>query len=216
MVYVNFLEVSVLSDLCEIGRHWKLIRTAYGLTLSDVADLLNIKSKATIFRIEENRNSLSVELLNKFSRVFSVSFDWLFGVSQNPYIDSYIEKNERDLLFIIKTLSLNSLSCKVLNEIPNEYWNITLRKKHFSLSVRANIVFLLYSFLISYLGSLNNLGLLQDDVLKIIKNDDFLEFDKILLGNFSANFASNQEQLSNLSHLLASRDQDAQPCFSLQ
>ena len=205
-----------MSDLCEIGRHWKLIRTAYGLTLSDVADLLNIKSKATIFRIEENRNSLSVELLNKFSRVFSVSFDWLFGVSQNPYIDSYIEKNERDLLFIIKTLSLNSLSCKVLNEIPNEYWNITLRKKHFSLSVRANIVFLLYSFLISYLGSLNNLGLLQDNVLKIIKNDDFLEFDKILLGNFSANFASNQEQLSNLSHLLASRDQDAQPCFSLQ
>ena len=110
-----------MSDLCEIGRHWKLIRTAYCLTLSDVADLLNIKSKATIFRIEENRNSLSVELLNKFSRVFSVSFDWLFGVSQNPYIDSYIEKNERDLLFIIKTLSLNSLSCKVLNEIPNEY-----------------------------------------------------------------------------------------------
>lgn len=205
-----------MSDLCEIGRHWKLIRTAYGLTLSDVADLLNIKSKATIFRIEENRNSLSVELLNKFSRVFSVSFDWLFGVSQNPYIDSYIEKNERDLLFIIKTLSLNSLSCKVLNEIPNEYWNITLRKKHFSLSVRANIVFLLYSFLISYLGSLNNLGLLQDDVLKIVKNDDFLEFDKILLGNFSANFASNQEQLSNLSHLLASRNQDTQPCFSLQ
>ena len=183
-----------MSDLCEIGRHWKLIRTAYALTLSDVADLLNIKSKATIFRIEENRNSLSVELLNKFSRVFSISFDWLFGVSQNPYIDS----------------------CKVLNEIPNEYWNITLRKKHFSLSVRANIVFLLYSFLISYLGSLNNLGLLQDDVLKIIKNDDFLEFDKILLGNFSANFASNQEQLSNLSHLLASRDQDTQPCFSLQ
>lgn len=120
-----------MSDLCEIGRHWKLIRTAYGLTLSDVADLLNIKSKATIFRIEENRNSLSVELLNKFSRVFSVSFDWLFGVSQNPYIDSYIEKNERDLLFIIKTLSLNSLSCKVLNEIPNEYWNITLRKSIF-------------------------------------------------------------------------------------
>lgn len=113
-----------MSDLCEIGRHWKLIRAAYGLTLSDVADLLNIKSKATIFRIEENRNSLSVELLNKFSRVFSVSFDY-----------------ERDLLFIIKTLSLNSLSCKVLNQIPNEYWNITLRKKHFSLSVRANIVF---------------------------------------------------------------------------
>lgn len=205
-----------MSDLCEIGRHWKLIRTAYGLTLSDVADLLNIKSKATIFRIEENRNSLSIELLNKFSRVFSVSFDWLFGVSQIPYIESYIQKNEEDLLSIIEILSLNSLSCKAIDEIPNEYLNVSLRKKHFSLSVRANIVFLLYSFLVSYLGSLNNLGLLQDDVLKFIKNNDFIEFDKILLGNFSANFASNQEQLSNLSHLLASRDQDTQPCFGLQ
>ena len=204
-----------MSDLCEIGRHWKLIRTAYGLTLSDVADLLNIKSKATIFRIEENRNSLSVELLNKFSRVFSVSFDWLFGVSQIPYIESYIQKNEEDLLSIIEILSLNSLSCKAIDEIPNEYLNVSLRKKHFSLSVRANIVFLLYSFLVSYLGSLNNLGLLQDDVLKFIKSNNFIEFDKIILGNFSANFASNQEQLSNLSHLLASRDQDIQPCFGL-
>ena len=53
------------------------------------------------------------------------------------------------------------------------------------------------------------------NLTKLIKDDDFLEFDKIILGNF-ANFASNQEQLSNLSHLLASRNQDTQPCFSLQ
>ena len=204
-----------MSDLSVIGQHWKLVRIAYHLNLSDVADLLNIRSKSSIFRIEENRNLLSIELLNKFSRIFSVSFDWLFGISEIPYIESYIEKNESDLLFIIKNININSISCKMLDDLPNEYTNIDLRKIHYSLPVRANIVFLVYSFLISYLGSLNNLGLLQDDILNFIDNDDFLEFNKVLLGTYSANFITNEAQLANLKHLLASRNQDTEPCFKL-
>lgn len=205
-----------MPDLSVIGQRFKLVRTAYGLSLQDMASSLSVKSKATIFRIEENKALLSIELLNRFSKIFSVSYDWIFGISDNPYIESYIYENESILLAIIDIINSKSNSCELLVNIPSEYLNYNLRIKHFSLPVRANIIFLLHIFLISYLNNLITLDLLQSDLINVIKENGFSEFDTSISDAYFAKFLGNQGNLKYLVHLLASRNQDTEPCFKLE
>lgn len=211
----NFQEVLILPALSIIGQRFKLVRAAYGLSLQDMASSLGVKSKATIFRIEENKALLSIELLNRFSKIFSLSYDWIFGIADNPYIESYILENESILLDVIEIINTKSNSCELLANIPSEYLNYNLRITHFSLSVRANIIFLLHIFLISYLNNLITLDLLQNDLINMIKENGFSEFDTSISDAHLAKVLGNQENLKCLVHLLASRNQDTEPCFKL-
>ena len=204
-----------MGDLSIIGQRFKLVRAAYGLSLRDMADVLNTKSKTTIFRIEENEALLSIELLNRFSRIFSISYDWLFGISDNPYIESYISHNEAILLSVIEIINFKSNSCELLTNIPNEYLDNSLRTVHYSLPVRVNLVFLLRSFLISYLDNLTTLNLLQDNIINSINEIGFYKFDNAVSSAFFTKFFNNQDYLRSLTHLLASRNQDTEPCFKL-
>lgn len=204
-----------MPDLSIIGQRFKLVRAAHGLSMQDMANLLSVKSKATIFRIEGNKTLLSIELLHRFSKIFSVSYDWIFGISDNPYVESYIFENECALISIINIINAKLTSCELLVNIPSEYLDNNLRVTHYSLPVRANIIFLLYYFLISFLDNLITLNLIQKDIVNLIKEKGFLEFDNSIFNDHFLKFQSNQESLKFLIHLLASRNQDTEPCFKL-
>lgn len=205
-----------MSDLTIFGQRCKIVRLGYRLSLEDAACILNTKSRATIFRIEKSINFPSIELLNRISNIFSLSLDWLFGKSETVYLESHLLQNEVSLLKIIDFINRESTTCKLLKEIPFEYLNENERRKHYSLPVRANILFLLYCFLLSYLVSSNNLGLLTDEACEFIQTAGFLDFSSYNSGNFIANFLRQDEHINALHTLLDSREQDIEPIFDFE
>ena len=192
------------------------MRLGYRLSLEDAACILNTKSRVTIFRIEKSINFPSIELLNRISNIFSLSLDWLFGKSEIVYLESHLLQNETYILKIIDFINTKSTTCKLLKELPFEYLNKNEREKHYSLPVRANILFLLYCLLLSYLVSLNNLGLLTDEACEFIQAAGFLDVTSYNSGNFIANFLRQDEYINALQDLLASRNQDAEPIFDFE
>lgn len=113
----------------------KYLRKKYELSMSDLAHLLNFKNKSTIAQLEATKIFPSFETLIQISNLFAVNIDWLVGRSSHPYSEVIIEQLEEK----IAVISIDG-RC-FIDTFPEHYVNKDLRRKTFTLSERAAIVF---------------------------------------------------------------------------
>ena len=121
-----------------------LTRNAYFLSINDLSQMLEIKSKSNIYNWEKQRSFPSLDMFNKIIALFSISADWLLGYTDDPYNKNVIFSVENRLF--AETIENNGVNIPILHKvpwIPEEYWNAELRGKTYSLPVRTNIAFLL-------------------------------------------------------------------------
>lgn len=137
----------------------KLLRTTYGLSLAELADVLSIKN-TSLYAWENGSSSPLFENLLSLSAFFSVSLDWLAGYSKTVYTEESVVAGEKVLHEKIrhKFLSggqsneseyriflqeLQQLSEKQYVDLQKENWT-KLRSEYYSLSVRANLTVFLH------------------------------------------------------------------------
>ena len=116
----------------------KLLRSSHYISMNDLATMLDFKNKGTIGQMETGKALPSYEKLVDISNLFAVSLDWLVGRTTEPYSEEIISHLE-DSLMDTKLSSESEFGANT----PIYYSDYEQRKINYSLSERANIVFLL-------------------------------------------------------------------------
>lgn len=126
------------------------LRQSHEISRPILANILNLKSRSSINHLEAQNIKPSVDVLLSISKLFGVSLDWLSGYSNTPYVAevllSYEEEfiNETGLRHpdIRKHADINYLyQVLVFSSTATFDYLGANRDKHFSLPVRANILF---------------------------------------------------------------------------
>ena len=114
------------------GDKIKALRKNHDVTLSDMAMLINLKSKGSLSTLENAKNPPSYETLINIADVFAVKVDWLIGRSSQPYDEEIIFKLENQIMNF--RLSADA----------------ELRSKIYTLEIRAALIFYLQYLKIVY------------------------------------------------------------------
>ena len=168
---------------CELfANNIKNIREVHGLSMNDLASLMHFKSKGTIGQLETQKAQPSFDFLLKMNSIFALSIDWLIGISNQPYTHGSLLNAENNIKKIISDNNKLEFSLKLL---PNYYTDLSEREKQYSLSIRANIVFLMYVLYLPYLLQINNSNALETFLnhLKLFSNNR-------PLGKYASNYTS--------------------------
>ena len=88
MLYDKELTASRLKDL----------RLEKGFTMQEVAKKLDIKNRSNISDIEHVRSGLGIDSALKFSNLYNVSLDYIYGLSNNKDNKNLINTNELDAI----------------------------------------------------------------------------------------------------------------------
>ena len=124
---------------CEFfANNFKLLRTSYHLSMSELAFILNFKNKSTIAQLEATKIFPSFETLIQIYNLLAVNIDWLVGRSSEPYDEEIILHLEDQIMDI----KINSCTL-YKHTLPDEYSDIEKRSEFYSLAERANLIFLL-------------------------------------------------------------------------
>lgn len=155
----------------------KALRLAYHLSLAEMADLLGMKSRGPLFAWEEGKALPNLKSLFGLNQYFGITLNWLVGISSHVYSDESVRKSE-NVLFeqLCKGCKANEISerkkqtgiLQLLQSLSearyldlhqldiDEYgyydFDYEPRKIWYSLTARANIVFLLQIIPIEDLG----------------------------------------------------------------
>lgn len=134
----------------------KSLQQAYGLSLSEMAALLNVNSRSMIFDWENKKKFPSVENLNILSTVFGVPLDWILGHSETLYSEDSIKWTENFINWIENSMQNRfdeltgtepgegvSFWLDYLHRYYPEYVSEEQRVQYYSLPVRANIAVLM-------------------------------------------------------------------------
>lgn len=121
-----------------LAKNLKFLRHLYGLSLSEMAMLINLKSKGSLSTLENAKNPPSFETLINIANVFAVNMDWLTGRTYESYNDIIITELEERLMDI--RLAENTVFRDI---VPDFYLDSSIKKVGFSLFDRANLIFLL-------------------------------------------------------------------------
>lgn len=123
------------------AKNFKNLRYSHDISAAKIAPILQLKSPASITGIETGKSSPSYELLERYANLFAVSADWLMGRSEVIYTQASVLTAERIALAeVIKADPAESVS-----NFDSQYLNESERSEFYSLKVRANMVFLIYS-----------------------------------------------------------------------
>lgn len=149
----------------------KILRNTYGLSLAELAKILNMNTRGSLYDWENKRSFPSMENLIFLTNFFGVSLEWLLGRSSDIYTensvylgevalyteidDDYINGREvgecyrADFLKAIESISgkgyldLDGLNITNYSSRIEYYVNHNDHKKNYSLPVRANLLVLL-------------------------------------------------------------------------
>lgn len=72
----------------------KILRNTYGLSLAELAKILNMNTRGSLYDWENKRSFPSMENLIFLTNFFGVSLEWLLGRSETIYSDESIEWSE--------------------------------------------------------------------------------------------------------------------------
>lgn len=125
----------------------KMIRQTYDLSLAEMAALLNIPDRGTLYNWERGKSYPLFEALNLIADTFSISIDWLSGRSNTPYTkESVLLGEEAVRQFLIDLGSTLKYKYELLHStldnpfiIDPSYSDPNSRIIKYSLGVRANI-----------------------------------------------------------------------------
>lgn len=123
-----------------VATRLKELRTNYFfiITLDQLAELYYYESnqkisKQAINLWEQGERTPSFENIRIIADVFGISLDWLAGRSEEMFNKEIIENLENKI-------SYNDLT-RLLYQLPENYINIIQRRKNYSLTKRAYILF---------------------------------------------------------------------------
>lgn len=217
--------------------NFRQIRQAYSLTLADMADILCLRSRSTLSDLENgNKNKmLAMDSMMQLSKVFAVSLDWLFGYTNQPYNESQILDIEDCLLNIYQTYDPDGLfelhtTDKAEIWLPDNYLDSAMRKKTYSLPVRANICFLFHCSMLNELYdqlptslrevNLENRGkedinmhfqqkksMYESCILKLVRGTEINDVYKYKRGSYFTDLKKTTDNNLLLLKLLADKEQ---------
>ncbi|MBQ3112790.1 MAG: hypothetical protein IJC05_00260 [Phascolarctobacterium sp.] len=153
------------------------IRKSHNLSAPTMATLLNFKSSTSITNFEKGRAVLSINTVHDICNLFSVTTDWLLGRSDEPYTEESVALAERILLEEIKVADKRNI-LSIEKFMSPYYQSVEFRKEHYSLPIRANIVFLTYVSQLSYIKDINRIRDIKETAnpikklaLEVLKDD---------------------------------------------
>lgn len=129
--------------LSNFSKKLNSLRHAHQLTFVDLALMLNQNNTAVIKRWASEKNWPSTEVMLSISRLFGVSIDWLLSNTVSPYNEDLILSLENELIKAQVYIGENRISLFNPFGFPECYFNPEFRKDTYSLSVRANLIFLM-------------------------------------------------------------------------
>lgn len=142
-------------DIHALQKNIKRLRQIYGLSHNDLGYMNLLIKRSTISSWETGARIPTADNLLLYPIIFGTSLDWLFGITEVPYIQSSIEFAERkcyqgiahvwqdDKINEDTFLSLeSSTEKKFFRDALKNYCNHTVRKNDYSLEARANILVL--------------------------------------------------------------------------
>ena len=74
----------------------KELRLEKGFTMQEVAKKIDIKNRSNIYEIEHAKSGLNIDRALKFSNLYNVSLDYIYGISNNKDNKNLINTNELD------------------------------------------------------------------------------------------------------------------------
>lgn len=139
----------------------RILRNTYGLSLAELAKILNMNTRGSLYDWENKRSFPSMENLIFLTNFFGVSLEWLLGRSSDIYTENSIYLGEIELYTEIDDDHINGQEVgecyradflKAIEHISGKEYldldglnitNYSPRIKHYSLPVRANLLVLL-------------------------------------------------------------------------
>lgn len=121
------------------AKNLRFLRLLYGLSLSEMAMIINLKSKSALSTLENAKNPPSFETLINIANVFAVKVDWLVGRTFDNYDEIIISELEEQMMDI--KLADNTVFRDI---VPNFYLNSSVRNINFSLFARADLILFLH------------------------------------------------------------------------
>ncbi len=171
----------------------KCLRIAHNLSSSQLAILLNFKSKGSIGNLESGKAAPLTDSLIEMADLFAVSLDWLVGRSNLPYTDELMTEIESNF-WNSTCLNIYQVGefASIFPSPPEFYMEPQKRSNTYSLEVRANIIFL---FSVIFITAMTAKSIEDDDdslyqhpFFRIPKKDRILQADApTLLSNFEEN-----------------------------
>lgn len=77
-----------------IGQRIKAARLRLGISQTELAERLGLKSKSTICKIERGEDNLTTETIAKYAKALGVSIPYLLGREENKIVDIQSTRNE--------------------------------------------------------------------------------------------------------------------------
>lgn len=132
-------------DCTCFSKRLKLIRLAHNLNGNTLGALVGAPGNGSIGKLERGKSQPSFTPLTGIAEFFAIDLEWLVGRVNDPYreeIISYEEKNLFPMHVNIEGKLIEILPYQNLLPLPEDYVDLTLRKKTYSLALRADIIFL--------------------------------------------------------------------------
>ena len=91
----------MLYDKLKTASRLRELRSEKGFTMQEVAKKLDIKNRSNISDIEHARSGLGIDSALKFSNLYNVSLDYIYGLTNNKDNKNLINTNKLDT--VLKT-----------------------------------------------------------------------------------------------------------------
>lgn len=127
------------------SKRLKLIRLAHNLKGNTLGALIGAPGNGSIGKLEKGKSQPSFTPLTGIAEFFAIDLEWLVGRVNDPYreeIISYEEKNLFPIYANVENKLIEILPYQDFLPLPEDYVDLTLRKKTYSLALRADIIFL--------------------------------------------------------------------------
>ena len=113
----------------KFAERFKMLRASKKLGIREMAKILNVKSPVNISFWEKGTSFPSLPLFFNIIRLFGINADWLWGLIDEPYNETFIASIEDELKEILE------------KEIVNLYLGKEVINIERTLEQRANIIF---------------------------------------------------------------------------
>lgn len=138
-------------SICDISViNFKSLRYSHDISAANLANILELKSSASITNIENGKAAPSYELLERYADTFAISVDWLMGRSNAIYTEDSLLKAEE--VALAKLLEVDSSG--KYSQFEKNYLDSEQRCKSFTAKARGSIIFLIHSEYIPLVASL--------------------------------------------------------------
>lgn len=144
IVCASVFFIKIMEIINSFAKNLKILRESHNLSMTELAELLFIKTSAGINQFESGRSNPSLETAISIATLFGVSLEWLTGMANEPYTVASIAaanvaKSER----LQRVDPDDNISTMILKLSRDARIKPQILLKEPSLALQANYIFLL-------------------------------------------------------------------------